>query len=189
MLSAPTKEMAAQSLKARSNSGLNWLINGLNIRSTLSEAAANTNKMGLERLLKQTDKPSFDVVIVYTSMPNEAGIYLAHRMGAKLVLYCSAHGPNIYAQWAVGQPFNPAYQSSNGYISSRLFSFRERILNIFCVYYIHATYRQVIHINNMHSRIHNSLACPDIGQNDPDDPDQITDQELNFRPVLRTDHH
>ncbi len=143
--------MATLALKARSNSGISWLVNGIKLRGVLAEATANTNKMALESeiLKKQIDEEGFDVVIVYTSMPNEAGIYLAQRMGAKLVLYCSSHGPNIYAQWAVGQPFNPSYQSSNGYVSSREMSFRERVFNFIAVYYLHWSYRQVHEVYRM----------------------------------------
>ncbi len=142
-ISEPTKQMAKHTLEAKGISGVNYLLSNLQIFSTTIKAARDTTKMALESdvLRKQIDDEGFDVVIIYTTLPNEAGVYLAHKMGSKLVLYCSAHGPNRYVQQAVGQPFNPSYQSHNGYVSNRQMSFYERVFNVIAVYYLHALYR------------------------------------------------
>ncbi len=91
--------------------------------------------MALENpTLRKQIEEGFDVVIVYTTLPNEVGAYLAHRMGAHLVLYCSGQGPNPFPQWAVGQPFNPSYQLHNGYVSDTNMNLFYRVFNTVSIF-------------------------------------------------------
>ncbi len=109
----------------------------------LVRGAVLSNKKALENsLLRKEIEEGFDVVIVYTTLPNDVGVYLANRMGAQLVLYCSGQGPNPFVQWAVGQPFNPAYQTFNGYVSNRNLSFFQRVFNTLAIY-LYYIFRQV----------------------------------------------
>ncbi len=78
----------------------------------------------------------FDIVIVYFTLPNDIGLYLAHKTKAKLVLYTTGHGPEPIVQWTLRQPFHPSYQTFSGYIPKRShqLSFFQRVFNVIAVY-------------------------------------------------------
>ncbi len=77
--------MATQALKANGNSGWNWLTYNLKMGANITQTTLNTNKKALESkmLRRQMEEGDFDAVLVYTTLPNEAGIYRGVQNGVR----------------------------------------------------------------------------------------------------------
>ena len=54
----------------------------------------------------------FDVMITLPLLGNEASYYLAHRKNSSLALFITAPFGFPYLNWAMGNPYNPAYMPS-----------------------------------------------------------------------------
>ena len=107
------------------------------------EISVNNNRMALRTpqvkdLLK--DDIKVDVVVTAPAFGNEAGYYIAHRKNASLVTFLPvpASGPHI--NWAIGDPFNPAYVPNVVLDFASHMSFKERCINTLVTIAISCTF-------------------------------------------------
>lgn len=98
----------------------------------LIQTSINNNRHALQNSeVRQllNDEVKIDVVVVVPAFGNEAGYYLAHRKKASLVTILPVAVSFPYINYAIGDPFNPAYVPLvvTGYSSQM--SFKERCIN------------------------------------------------------------
>ena len=77
-----------------------------------------------------------DVMIVLPVLGNEAGVYLAEKKNASLVLFLTVPYTSPEYSWAVGEPYNTAYMPHPllGYTQDMTFSQRALNTGILSVY-------------------------------------------------------
>ena len=77
----------------------------------------------VQELLK---RGNVDVVIVKPHFGNEAGYYVAHKLNASLVFFTTNPFSLPELNWAVGDPYNPAFTPHMMLGLSQNMNFKER---------------------------------------------------------------
>ena len=80
-------------------------------------------------------------MIVSSVFSNEAGYYLAHHLGAQLVLYFTGQTSLPWIDDAMGQPHNPALLPVPAYDFVHPLDFLQKIQNIVMTFILHYVFR------------------------------------------------
>ena len=86
---------------------------------------------------KLLQKGQIDVLMVMPNFGNEAGYYVAHKLNASLVFLTPVPYSLPELNWAVGDPYNPAFTPNIMLGFSQTMNFKERTINtVFTALYL-----------------------------------------------------